>query len=305
MLSKILPAEIFFLFSKYVNIDNLNEIRLRLNYPIILNIKNKIFSLNQNGLCVVDEGLLTSKEIIEKIIYLSTENSMYAKNNQITSGFITAPSGIRIGIGGEFVYLNNKVSNINNINFLNIRIPHEILGCAKNVMPFIFDGNNFNNTLIISAPGVGKTTLLRDIVREVSHLSQYLNCLVVDERYEISGKNSLKNNFDLGISADVLYGCKKDFGFSCGIRSMSPNVIFTDELATNEDINGVLYASNCGVKIVATTHALNIKELLSKMEFVELLNKKIFSRIIVLSRRNGNGTIEGIYNEDFKLLYRE
>lgn len=306
MLGKILPFELEKLFSLYVNIEKLNEIRIRLNKPIILNICNKIYSLNDNGLCVLDEGIVATKEMIEKIIYLASENSFYSVGDQISSGFITAEQGIRIGLCGQVVYENNKVINIRDISYLNIRIPHEIEGCSKAILPYIFENEKvLHNTLIISAPGIGKTTLLRDIIKNLSKGNSYFNSLVIDERYEIAGINSHNYSFDLGYSTDILYGCKKDYGFSVGIRTMSPNIIFTDELATKEDVEGVLYAYNCGVKIIATSHALNLQEFLNKSELKDVINNRVFTRYIVLSKRNGIGTIEGLYNQDFKLLYRE
>ena len=186
MLKDVLPQEIESLISMFVNYNRLLELRLRKNYPIILNISNYIYGINSNGLCELKDGLIATKEIIEKTIYIASENSMYASINQIKNGFLTAKNGIRIGLGGEFVYEDDKIINIRNISYLNIRLPHEINGCSNSIFPLIYEDEKVvHNTLIIAPPGVGKTTMLRDLIKHFSCSKNYLNCLVIDERYEI------------------------------------------------------------------------------------------------------------------------
>ena len=306
MLENILPTYMYELLQKYVNNLKLYEIRLRLDKPIILNISNSICSINSRGLCKIEHGYTCTKELIEKTIALACDNSVYAVENQIKKGFITASNGIRVGLGGEFVESNGSISTIKSINSINIRIPHNIIGCAGKVMPYIVDDNlKIHNTLILSPPGAGKTTLLRDIVYEFSRLPGYLNCLVIDERFEIVAKKNNKNYFNLGANVDVLYGGNKSYSIVCGVRSLAPNIIFTDEIATFEDSKSIMYAKNCGVNVIATMHASNIKDYLNKIELNEIQKGKVFSRYIVLSNRKGVGTIEGVYNCDFNLLFGE
>ena len=306
MLEDILPENLYTLIQKYVNINKLYEIRLRIDNPIVLNISNSICSINFNGLCNVNNGIICSKEIIEKVVALASDNSVYAIENQLKCGYITASCGIRIGVAGEFVESKDLITNLKNICSLNIRLPHNVIGCSKRIMPLIFDEQKrVYNTLILSPPGAGKTTMLRDIITNFSHIKGFINCLVIDERFEIIGKYQKKNYFELSSNIDVLYGGNKSYSIKCGVRSLAPNIIFTDEIATKDDANSIVYAKNCGVNVVATMHAKSLTDFTSKIELDELFTKHIFDRFVVLSNRKGVGTIEGVYDKNYRLLYGE
>lgn len=306
MLKDILPDSLLELINNYVNVEKLYEIRLRINKPIILNIANTIYSINQFGLCSHLNGIKATKQLIDKIVSLACENSVYAVNSELKYGFITASGGIRIGVAGEFVIDGHIITSIKDFFALNIRIPHEVKGCSKKIMHYIIDNrNHIYNTLILSPPGLGKTTMLRDVLNNFSMLKGYLNCLVIDERYEIVGKQDIKNVFEVGYNVDVLYGGNKSYSINCGIRSMAPNVIFTDEIGTEEDAKSIVYAKNCGVNVIATMHAKSLEDFVVKEELSTLFKKKVFNRFILLSNRKGIGTIEGVYDENFKLLYGE
>ena len=152
---------------------------------------------------------------------------------------------------------------------------------------------------------MGKTTFLRDIMYQIYKNKYCLNCLLIDERYEIAGLNSFKSQFDVGIFTDILSGCKKQYGFENGIRSMSPDIIFTDEISTSEDCVAIENAISSGVSIVTTTHSRNLNEFIIKPIFKRIIENKYFKRFIVLSKRKGVGTIDGLYDENYKLLYRD
>ena len=305
MIDKVFPSDFAKIIEKYIDINKLYEIRIRLNQPIVFNVANQLLFLSKNGTTKnITDAIIASKELVSKIIFIACENSVYAVNNQIREGFITVKNGIRIGISGEVVYNEGKISTIKNIAYLNIRIPHKIDGCSARIFDYLID-KPFKNTLIISSPGLGKTTILRDLIYQIYKNHYAINSLVLDERYEIAGFCDGQAQYNLGAFTDVLSGCKKQYGFENGIRSMSPEIIFTDEIASFDDVKAIEYAVSCGVSIVATTHSKNLNEFLNKPNFKGLIENKVFSRYIVLSKTKGIGTIDGLYDENYQMIYRD
>ena len=303
MLFEILPENVKNGLNR-IDGKNLCEIRLREGKPVVVCVSGKNFFLGENGIVFDDEkAIIISKEEIEKFIFRASENSIYAVNNQIQKGFITIAGGIRIGVCGSLVVENGQIITINNFSSVNIRIPHEIKNCSLPVIKFLLDEKGFKNTLIISPPGAGKTTFLRDIALQLSNLNLAYNLLILDERFEIASCVNGHNLLDVGRFSDVLSGAEKSFGFETGIRAFKPDIIFTDELAGDNDINSVLQASSCGIKLVASVHAKDITQLKKKENFKNLLDENIFERYIVLSNENGPGTIDGVFDEKFSCLF--
>ncbi len=296
MLEKILPNDIYNILKYKVNFNSINEIRLRANKPIVLQIGSRRIFLGNNGITAnLKDALISSKIMIEDIIFRASECSLYSVNEQIKKGFIITEGGIRLGLGGDLIEENGLIKTMTNYSSVNIRLPHEIKNCSLSAFDFIVNTNSIYNTLVVSPPGAGKTTFLRDFIYQLSERNYAYNILVLDERGELDiGEDGCLGNF-----SDKISFAKKSVGFENGIRALSPNIIVTDELGQKEDIDAVLYAVNSGVKILASIHSDSIENLNKKPFFKPLILDKVFQRYVLLSMRNGPGTIEGIYNEHF------
>lgn len=303
ILSKILPTHIFSATIEKINYQQLNELRLRVEKPIVVYLGGQAYFLSENGITNnIGSAIICKKEDIDNIVFRASECSIYAVNEQIKKGYLTISGGIRIGLSGSAVCDNLEVKTIKNFNSLVIRIPHKVKNCSLTAFKYILEDNCLYNTLIISPPGAGKTTFLRDFVSQLSQRNICFNVLVLDERGELAaineeGENILDSNF-----TDVLSFISKSDGFLLGIRALNPNLIICDEIGADEDIKAIEYACSCGVSVISSIHAGSIAELKQKSNFSTLLSKKLFDRFILLSSREGPGTYEGIFDANFTRL---
>ena len=229
------------------------------------------------------------------------ENSVYSYRRQICDGYITIRGGNRVGIVGSAVVDNGQVININYISSLNFRIASQKIGCSNSIIEDIIDmqNNSIFNTLIVSPPGCGKTTLLRDIVRNISNGISVIGFKgktvgVADERGEIAAMYKGIPQNDIGIRTDVIDNMPKPLAMRILVRSMSPDIIACDEIGSLEDVEAIDYAMCSGVKGIFTAHGKNIDEINKNTELSKLLNKKIFERIILLNPEK-RGDAECIY----------
>ena len=272
---------------KYMsNIQNIEEIRLRTNKPIIL--KNS----NGNNLLIH----IVSKEELLETFQKVCEQSIYSYQKQICEGFITIKGGHRVGITGSCVIENGKIININYISSLNFRIAREKKDVSNKILKYILNENDVNNTLIISKPGCGKTTILRDLVRKISTKK---TCGIVDERGEIASMYKGEPQNDIGILSDVMDNCTKSDGMKMLIRSMSPEVIVCDEIGNKQDIEAINYAMCSGVKGIFTAHGNSLEEIMLNEQISQLLEKYIVQIIIVLDDKK-RGEIKNIYRLENK-----
>ena len=220
---------------------------------------------------------------------------MMEVNEQIKKGFIVTEGGIRLGLGGDIIEENGQIKTMTNYSSVNIRLPHEVRNCSLSTFDYLVNVNGVMNTLVVSPPGAGKTTFLRDFIYQLSERNYAYNVLVLDERGELD----IGQKGCIGSFSDKISFARKSIGFENGIRSLSPNIIVTDELGQKEDIDAILYAINSGVKIFASIHSDSLENLSKKPFFKPILAEKVFQRYVLLSMRNGPGTVEGVYNENF------
>lgn len=240
------------IISEKCNFDNLIEIRLRANKPLIL------FEQKREIIC---ESTMISQENINAIFDRITDFSSYAHLNEIRNGYITIKGGHRIGLAGYVIENNGTIENFKKINSMNLRIFHPINGCSDQIFDELFLKNKIRSILIVSPPGLGKTTLLRDLIKNISNNISGTSICVIDERLEISGVY----NIDLGFRTDVISGCEKSKGIDMAIRSMAPKIIAVDEIGGKADIKSLKKAAQSGINIIATIHGDNVRQIKNKL----------------------------------------
>ena len=289
----------------------LQEIRIRAGQPVFLIIDGAEWVLGEQGL-LSGSGAKTApraeKRILKELLEIFARHSLYAYEDEIRQGFLTIEGGHRVGLCGKAVLEGDKVRTIKEISSLNIRIAHEKKGCADAVFPYLFENGGLVNTLLVSPPGAGKTTMLRDMIRQVSDGSRYgpgRSVAVVDERSELAACFLGQPQCDLGMRSDVLDGCPKAVGMMMAIRSMAPYAVAVDEIGTKEDLEALRQASNCGCRILATVHGSSVFDLTNKPVISEMVREKVFARYVVLGKNPHPGTVIGIYDENRRELIND
>ena len=271
--------------------EQLEEIRLRVERPIVLKFKemDKVIKYNVNT-----EDILSTLQIL-------CENSIYSYQNQIAEGFITVKGGHRVGISGSCAIENGKVINIRYIYSLNFRIARQVIGSSNPTLRHILnlENNTVYNALIVSAPGTGKTTILRDIIRQLSSGIKEIKFLainvgVVDERGEIAAMYKGIPQNDMGIKTDIVENVSKNIGIRMLIRSMSPKVIVADEIGKKEDIEAIHYAVCSGCRGVFTAHGSNFEDISLNPVIHNLIETHTIERIIFLDEKE-KGKVKELY----------
>jgi stage III sporulation protein AA len=293
----ILSGRLRQIFSNEIyDYDKLQELRLRINEPLIVIYDNREYFVTCHGTrttVAVDACIVQASDIRETLEFISNY-SMYAYEDEVRQGFITIQGGHRVGLAGKVVLESGRIKCVKHISFINIRMSHQVKGCSYKVLPYIMNGGDVSHTLIISPPRCGKTTLLRDIIRAVSDGNDEFPGMtvgVVDEQN------------DVGIRTDILDCCPKSYGMLMLIRSMSPQVIAVDEIGGRDDIDAIYSVINCGCKLIATVHGNSIDDIRIRPGLRKLVEERIFERYIVLNNRYGVGEVQAIFDERGSTLY--
>lgn len=258
------------------------ELRLRVGRPIHLTISGCELPLPQTR--VISEDL---EHVLDRV----TEFSRYTAEETLRMGFATALGGFRVGVCGTVVSANGKSEGLRDISSLSIRIPREREDIARPLFPRLLEQGRLMNTLILSPPGGGKTTLLRDLVRLVSdgsELAEPMRVSLVDERGEIAAMHRGIPQLAVGSHTDVLDACPKELAVPMLLRTMSPQVIALDEISGEADVDSLCAAANCGVVMLATAHASSAAEWENRPLLKRLKNCGVFDRAVVIERARGN-----------------
>lgn len=285
---------------KKTDLDRAEEIRLRKNKPLTLQFGQKHVFVCQNGAFSADgqKAYIVSGRDIERTLELLCRGGIYSFREQIGAGYITMQGGHRVGIAGSAVVKDGKVTYLKDISGLNIRIARCINGAADSIMSYLAhnasNGKIQPNILIVSPPGCGKTTILRDLARQMSENG--VKVVIIDERSEIAAMSDGTDGCGTGVLTDILDACPKAEGMMMAIRSLSPQIIVCDEVGSKEDIEAIGRAADCGVGVAASIHASNARELFNSQKLRECA--EMFDIFVTLSMREGSGTVESILTRE-------
>ena len=269
-------------------IDRISEIRLRRNAPVVLVLRNTACFVNPLGelLETPEPSCLTvSSAELEEVFMAMCGYTLHSVMDTLKNGYLTLPCGARVGVGVSAVYENGVLIAAENVMSLNVRLPHAWIGCSAALLNFLYV-NTFPSIIIAGEPNSGKTTLLRDLARALSggFNRRYRKVAVVDERNELAGKNNTAFSFDLGSNCDVLTGFQKARGMEIAARTLSPEMIVCDEIATEEEVTAVRAAFSSGIRFALSVHAANRTELSRKPVVRQLLETGEFSYVVLLNR---------------------
>ena len=284
--------------------ETFQELRFRTGSPAFVKKSSGEFFINTNGHITEKpvDSFIPENDDINTFIKLLSGYSVYAFEEEIKNGFITIQGGHRIGLVGRTVIKDGSISSLTDFSGINIRISHQIKGCGESILPYIFNKNQVLSTIIISPPGEGKTTLLRDLIRLISLKGK--NVSVADERGEIAGTFKGRAGNDLGTHTDVMDGCPKNEGMMMLLRSMSPDVIAVDELGGGEKISSIELILTSDVSFICTINGNSMQDAINSIGMEKSLSMAYFKRFIELKRAN-NKIYAAICDENGNVIGNE
>ncbi len=275
---------------------HLSEIRLKSGGAIIA-FSDKPYFITKEGELSKNAGdkLIISREGFNKTFERMCQGSVYAMQKTLKDGFLMLRGGHRVGVCGKPLIKDGEILGMQDINVINIRIARQILSAADKVIDLIAPNGIIKNTLLISPPGCGKTTILREVARLLGGDMYNFRVGIMDERCEIAAMDGADFGMNVGLLSFVYSDCPKSRGMLMALRSMSPDVIITDEIGGADDENAIFSLINGGVKIVSSCHGFGIEDVLRRGQIGKLLENNIFERVIVLGRQRGIGSVEAVY----------
>lgn len=278
---QILPSRLSHAFSRVSaqHIDDIREIYLRTDGKLYCNCGGRLLFISSDGRLNTESGISVFAEDISDCVYKACEYSVYSHEQDLARGFLTIRGGHRIGLCGTAVCTEGTVSTVKDITALNIRIATERHGCADRIFPFC--SADAENVLILSRPAAGKTTILRELARLFSCSGQKV--CIIDERGELAAMRDGTSPFDLGYFSNVFDRYPKAEGITIATRTMSPDIIIADEIGTENEAQALLNCVHCGVKVIASAHADSPEDAVHRAYINQLLNAKIFTRLIFLA----------------------
>lgn len=294
MIQRIFPESVRRIFPVLEQMGTLEEIRVRIGQPFLFQVGEREYFFDPVRIKLTGEwkdAYIAKKEDLAQMLLLLSRYSLYAFEEEIRRGYITLEGGHRVGLAGQTVLEAGKVRTLRYINFMNIRVAREKKGCAREMVPYLYQGDQIYNTLILSPPGMGKTTYLRDAVRLLSDGcagKKGLRVCILDERSEIAACHLGIPQNDVGMRTDVMDGCMKAEGMEMVLRAMSPQVIAVDELGGTQDFAAVEKVLYSGSRILGTIHAENMDELEKKTALRQWSDNRVFERLVCL-RKGENG----------------
>lgn len=271
----VLPKKIRESISPSLWEQGIEEIRLRLGREVSIICGSGEYYLSST---------LIRKEDLEHILAKSCGFSFHTVQTQVSNGFLTISGGHRVGLCGTVVLEKGKIMSIRNLTSLSIRIAREWKGIASDILPQLFEEDEFQSTLLLSPPGHGKTTLLRELICSLSDCKG-IRLAVVDERQEIAGNQNGSFRFDLGRSTDILDGCPKNLALPFLLRSMNPQIIAVDEITAKEDVQALKEIVGCGVKLLATAHGTMKLDLYRRKIYEEMMELQLFQRLLLIGNQ--------------------
>lgn len=257
------------------------ELRLRAGQPLTV-----VFPQGERELT---GGAYIRPEELGLVLEIATQASVHTAMERLRSGFFTVEGGHRIGLCGSAVVKDGMVYSLRQLSSLNIRIARQVLGAAEGMADRLWEGEQFQSTLILSPPGGGKTTLLRDLIRILSDGLGHspLRVGIADERGELAALWNGTPQLAVGRHTDIMDGCPKGVALLMLLRGMNPQVLAADELTAPEDCAALEMAANCGVSLLCTAHAAGLEQLQTRPLYRRLLETRCFQRLVVLTRADG------------------